>query len=37
MDAITDEKGDKIFNYKVTSTFENQNVSTDLALFESDM
>lgn len=37
LDSVTDEKGDKIFNFKVTSTFDNQSVSTDLALFESDM
>ncbi|HHU6751531.1 TPA: hypothetical protein ACUI23_002261 [Staphylococcus pseudintermedius] len=35
--SVTDEKDDKIFNFKVTSTFDNQSVSTDLTLFESDM
>lgn len=37
LESVVEDESDKIFNFKVKSTFDNQSVSTDLALFESDM
>ncbi|WP_086428771.1 hypothetical protein [Staphylococcus cornubiensis] len=37
LESVVEGESDKIFNFKVKSTFDNQSVSTDLALFESDM
>ncbi|PCF86200.1 hypothetical protein [Staphylococcus intermedius] len=37
LESVVEDEGEKIFNFKVKSTFDNQSVSTDLALFESDL
>ena len=37
LESVVEDEGDKIFYFNVTTTFDHQSVSTDLALFESDM